>query len=51
MPCNPIFAKIDTRAAKKAERTARRNHSIPNHLTFIETTSLLFLTKLKFRKR
>lgn len=30
---NPIFAKIATRAAKKAERAARRNHSISNHLT------------------
>jgi len=43
-PYNPIFAKIDTRAAKKAERAVRRNHSILNHLTFIETMSLLLLT-------
>ncbi len=28
-PCNPIFAKIATRAAKKAERAASMNHSIP----------------------
>lgn len=43
-PCNPIFAKIATRAANKAESAARINHSIPNHLTFIETIILLFLT-------
>jgi len=29
--CNPIFAKMETKAAKKAERTARRNHCIFNH--------------------
>jgi hypothetical protein len=27
-PCKPIFAKMATRAAKKAESRARTNHSI-----------------------
>lgn len=33
--CNPIFAKMDTRAAKKADSKARRNHSILDHPTIM----------------